>query len=218
MKERMEALTKQQGRVLKFIQAYSKKCGYPPTIREIGDHIGTKWSHGVERHLKALEQKGHLTRVRDRSRGIKLTSGLDIASDASVGTIVPILGRITAGKPILAVENVEERIVLDQSFVKGDGSFFLMVEGSSMKNAGILDGDLVLIRQQATAESGDIVAALIGEEATVKRFKQNGDHVILEPENPDFEPLYSDSTSIKIIGKVVAVLRLLDNQLTVKRL
>lgn len=207
----MESLTKQQERVLRFIQSHFKKFGYPPTIREIGNHIGTKWSHGVERHLQALEQKGHLTRVRDKSRGIKLSAN-------PTGVEVPILGRITAGKPILAVENVEEKVVLDPSFVKGDGSFLLMVEGCSMKNAGILDGDLVLVRQQATAESGEIVAALIGDEATVKRFKQDGDQVILEPENPDFEPIYSDSASIKIIGKVLAVLRLLDNQLTVKRL
>ena len=207
----METLTKQQEKVLKFIQSHFKKFGHPPTIREIGNHIGTKWSHGVERHLHALEQKGHLTRARNKSRGIKLTSN-------PVGVEVPLLGRITAGKPILAVENVDEKVVLDPSFVKGDGSFLLMVQGYSMKNAGILDGDLVLIRQQATAESGDIVAALIGDEATVKRFKQDGDQVTLEPENPDFEPILSDSTSIKIIGKVLAVLRLLDNQLTVKRL
>jgi repressor LexA len=207
----METLTRQQERVLNFIQTHSRKFGYPPTIREIGTHIGAKWNHGVERHLRALEQKGHITRVHDKSRGIKLSS-------SPTGTVVPILGRITAGKPILAIENVEEKIVLDPSFVKGDGSFLLMVEGYSMKNAGILDGDLVLVRQQATAESGDIVAALIGDEATVKRFSQNGDQVVLEPENPDFEPIYSDSTSIKIIGKVLAVLRLLDNQLTVKRL
>ncbi|HUI29867.1 MAG TPA: transcriptional repressor LexA [Candidatus Acidoferrales bacterium] len=208
----MEALTKRQERILKFIQAQFRKNGYPPTIREIGNHIGTKWNHGVERHLQALQRKGHITRVRDKSRGIQLTS-------RPMGTEVPVIGRITAGKPILAVENVEEKIVLDPSFAKGGESFLLMVEGLSMKNAGILDGDLVLVRQQTTAESGDIVAALISdEEATVKRFRQNGDEIILEPENPDFEPIYSDSTSVKIIGKVLAVLRLLDNQLTVKRL
>ncbi len=207
----MEALTQRQQRVLKFIQTHFKKHGYPPTIREIGNHIGTKWNHGIERHLKALEQKGHIKRTRDKSRGIQLSSSL-------TGTEVPIIGRITAGKPILAVENIEEKIVLDPSFVKGEESFMLMVEGLSMKNAGILDGDLVLVRQQATAESGDIVAALIGDEATVKRFRQNGNQVILEPENPEFKPIYSDSASIKIIGKVLAVLRLLDNQLTVKRL
>ncbi|MFZ1080452.1 MAG: transcriptional repressor LexA [Candidatus Kryptoniota bacterium] len=208
----METMTKRQEKVLKFIQSHYKKHGYPPTIREIGGHIGTKWSHGVERHLQALERKGHIMRTRDKSRGIQLTF-------RPTGTEVPIVGRITAGKPILAVENIEERIVLDPAFVKGESSFLLMVEGLSMKNAGILDGDLVLVRQQPTAESGDIVAALIdGEEATVKRFRQNGNEVILEPENPDFEPIHSDSTSIKIIGKVLAVLRLLDNQLTVKRL
>jgi len=214
----MEDLTRQQERVLKFIQIFLKRHGYPPTIREIGNHIGTKWNHGVERHLNALEQKGRLNRVRDRSRGIKLSSFPDSSVADPKGIKIPILGRISAGKPILAVENVEDRIIVDQSFVRGDGSFLLMVEGSSMKNAGILDGDLVLVRQQSTAVSGEIVAALVGEEATVKRFKQDGDQIVLEPENPEFEPIYSDSTSIEIIGKVLAVLRLLDNQLTVKRL
>jgi len=208
----MEELTEQQRKVFKFIQSHHKKFGYPPTIREIADHIGAKWNHGVERHLQALERKGHITRFRDKSRGIQL-------SVSSRGTNVPIIGRITAGKPILAVENTEDQIVLDPAIVKGDNSFLLMVEGLSMKNAGILDGDLVLVRQQSTAEPGEIVAALIdGETATIKRFRQNGDQVILEPENPDYEPIYSDSVSVKIIGKVLAVLRLLDNQLTVKRL
>jgi len=214
----MEPLTSQQRRVLKFMTSHFKKNGYPPTIREIADHLGVKWNHGVERHLHALEHKGFITRVRDKSRGIKLSFLDDRPSVNPVGAVVPLIGRITAGKPILAVENIEEKFVLDPSFVKSQESFLLMVEGLSMKNAGILDGDLVLIRQQSTAESGDIVAALIGEEATVKRFKQNGDRVVLEPENPEFEPIYSDSGSVKIIGKVLAVLRLLDHQLTVKRL
>lgn len=208
----MEELTERQQRVLRFIQNHYKKYGYPPTIREIASHIGAKWNHGVERHLQALERKGHIKRARDKSRGIQLPF-------APTGTEVPIVGRITAGRPILAVENIEERIVLDPAFVKGESNFLLMVEGLSMKDAGILDGDLVLVRQQSNAESGDIVAALINdEEATVKRFRQKGERIILEPENLDYEPIYSDSVSIKIIGKVLAVLRLLDNQLTVKKL
>ncbi len=208
----MESLTERQAKVLKFIRDHYKRSGYPPTIREIAEHIGTKWNHGVERHLEALERKGYLKRSPDKSRGIQLAY-------SSTGTEVPIIGRITAGKPVLAVENIEERVVLDPAFVRGESNFLLMVEGFSMKNAGILDGDLVLVRQQASAETGDIVAALINdEEATVKRFKRKGDQIILEPENPDFEPIYSDTASVKIIGKVMAVLRLLDNQLTVKKL
>ncbi|MCL5267578.1 MAG: transcriptional repressor LexA [Bacteroidetes bacterium] len=208
----MESLTERQAKVLKFIRDHYKKFGYPPTIREIAEHIGTKWNHGVERHLEALEKKGYLKRSPDKSRGLQL-------SYSSTGTEVPIVGRITAGKPVLAVENIEDRVVLDPAFVKGESNFLLMVEGLSMKNAGILDGDLVLVRQQTAAETGDIVAALINdEEATVKRFKRKGDQLVLEPENPDFEPIYSDNVSIKIIGKVMAVLRLLDNQLTIKKL
>ncbi len=208
----MEGLTERQAKVLKFIRDHDKKFGYPPTIREIAEHLGTKWNHGVERHLEALERKGYLKRSPDKSRGLQLPY-------SSTGTEVPIVGRITAGKPVLAVENIEDRVVLDPAFVKGESNFLLMVEGLSMKNAGILDGDLVLVRQQTGAETGDIVAALINdEEATVKRFKRKGDQIILEPENPDFEPIYSDNVSVKIIGKIMAVLRLLDNQLTIKRL
>ncbi len=208
----MEALTERQARVLNFIQDHYKKFGYPPTIREIAGHIGVKWNHGVERHLQALERKGYLKRSPDKSRGLQLAY-------SSTGTEVPLVGRITAGKPVLAVENIEDRIVLDPAFVRGESNFLLMVEGFSMKNAGILDGDLVLVRQQATAENGEIVAALIDNEtATVKRFRREGERIILEPENPDFEPIVSDSSSVKIIGRVMAVLRLLDNQLTVKKL
>jgi len=208
----MEGLTERQQRVFKFIQSHFKKYGYPPTIREIAHHVGVKWNHGIERHLDALEKKGYLKRSKDKSRGIQLAY-------RTSGTEVPIVGRITAGKPILAVENIEERVVLDPSFVRGESNFLLMVEGTSMKNAGILDGDLVLVRQQSGAEQGDIVAALLNdEEATVKRFRQDGEHIILEPENPEFQPIVAEADSIRIIGKVLAVLRLLDNQLTVKKL
>ncbi len=212
MEKAMEELTERQERVLRFIKSHFKKYGYPPTIREIGDHIGAKWSHGVERHLAALERKGYLKKSAAKSRGIRLASN-------TTGIEVPILGRITAGKPVLAVENVEERIVLDPSVARGENDFLLMVDGLSMRDAGILDGDLVLVRQQSTAEPGDIVAALLNdEEATVKRFRRTGDEIILQPENPDFEPIHCDPESVRIIGKVVAVLRLLDTQLTVKKL
>lgn len=209
----MNELTERQAKVLRFIESHARRNGYPPSLREIADHIGAKWSHGVERHLQALERKGYIKREAVKSRGIQLTS-------PQVGTPVPVVGRITAGRPILAVENIGESFVLDPSFVRGgETHFMLMVEGMSMKNAGILDGDLVLVRQQSAAENGEIVAALIDDEtATVKRFRQEGDQVTLEPENPDFQPIVSDSTSVKIIGKVMAVLRLLDDQLTVKKL
>lgn len=209
----MNDLTKRQGEVYKFIKNHHRRWGYPPTIREIADHIGAKYSHGVERHLQALERKGFIKREAVKSRGIQLTQ-------SAFGMPVPVIGRITAGKPILAVENIGESVVLDPAFVRGgEANFLLMVEGHSMKDAGILDGDLVLVRQQSTAEQGDIVAALIDDEtATVKRFRRQDDRVILEPENQDFEPIVSDSSSVKIIGKVMAVLRLLDNQLTVKKL
>lgn len=209
----MEKLTERQAKVLRFIEDHQKRYGYPPSLREIADHIGAKWNHGIERHLLALEKKGYIKREAVKSRGIRLTR-------SNMGIPVPVVGSITAGRPILAVENIGESIVVDPSFVRGgEVNFLLMVEGCSMKDAGILDGDLVLVRQQSTAENGEIVAALIDDEtATVKRFRQEGDQVILEPENPDFQPIVSDSSTVKIIGKVMAVLRLLDNQLTVKKL
>ncbi len=208
----MEELTERQKKVLTFMKGHFDKHGYPPTIREIGNHLGTKWSHGIERHIDALERKGYLMKTKEKSRGIKL-------AHSKGGTDVPIVGRITAGKPVLAVENIEDRVVLDSSIVKGDSDFLLMVDGLSMRDAGILDGDLVLVRQQSTAEPGDIVAALLNdEEATIKRFHRMGDEVILRPENPEYEPIHCDPESVKIIGKVVAVLRLLDTQLTVKKL
>ncbi len=209
----MNGLTDRQKKVLAFIERHQSRYGYPPTLREIANHIGAKWSHGIERHLKALEQKGFIEREAVKSRGIRL-------AHFDKGVTVPVVGRITAGKPILAVENLGESLVVDPSFVRGgEVNFLLMVEGLSMKDAGILDGDLVLVRQQPSAENGDIVAALINEErATVKRFRQDGDTIVLEPENPDFEPIILDSTSVRIIGKVMAVLRLLDDQMSVKRL
>ena len=209
----MNDLTERQMKVFTFIEKHQSRYGYPPTIREIADHIGAKWSHGVERHLHALEKKGFIKREAVKSRGIRLER-------VDAGVALPVVGRITAGKPILAVENLGESLVVDRSFVRGgEVNFLLMVEGLSMKDAGILDGDLVLVKQQPSAENGDIVAALINEEsATVKRFRQDGDSIILEPENPDFEPIILDSSSVRIIGKVMAVLRLLDDQMTVKKL
>ena len=209
----MNELTERQAKVLRFIERHQGRYGYPPSMREIAGHIGAKWSHGVERHLQALEKKGYIKRDAVKSRGIQLTQ-------VNAGVTVPVVGRITAGRPILAVENLGESLVVDPSFVRGsEVNFLLLVEGLSMKNAGILDGDLVLVRQQSSAENGAIVAALINDDAaTVKRFRQAGDLVVLEPENPDFQPIVSDSSTVRIIGNVMAVLRLLDDQLTVKKL
>ena len=207
----METLTGQQERVLKFIQKYQKKTGYQPTIREIGDHLDVKWTRGVEKHLEALVKKGHITRARDTSRGIQLAI-------RSTGVEIPIVGRITAGRPILAVENIEEQLVLDKSLVKGENNFLLRVEGMSMRDAGILDGDLILVHSQQTAETGDIVAALINdEEATVKRLRLKPGGVVLEPANPAFEPISSQTVTIDIIGKVMAVLRMLDTKMRVQK-
>ena len=207
----MEKLTGRQEKVLKFIQTSYRKKGFPPTIREIADHLGVKWTRGVEGHLEALAKKGHITRARDMSRGIKLAF-------RPAGINVPLIGRITAGRPILAVENIEDQIMFDTSMVRGENNFLLRVEGMSMRDAGILDGDLILVRSQQSAESGDIVAALINdEEATVKRLRLKPNGVVLEPANPDYQSITSAAVSISIIGKVMAVLRLLDNQMRVAK-
>lgn len=207
----MEQLTGRQEQVLAFIRETYRKNGYPPTIREIGDHLGVKWTRGVERHLEALEKKGHIVRTPDASRGIQLAI-------RSSGVRVPVIGRITAGRPILAVENIEDKLTLDSSMIRGENNFLLRVEGMSMRDAGIFDGDLILVRSQQSADSGDIVAALINdEEATVKRLRLNPDGVVLEPANPAFEPITSAMVSINIIGKVMAVLRMLDTKMRVQK-
>ena len=208
----MEKLTARQQQVLTFITATYRANGYPPTIREIGDHLGVKWTRGIEGHLDALTRKGHITRTPDASRGIQ------IATHAA-GAPVPVVGRITAGRPILAVENIEEQLVLDTSLIHGENNFLLRVEGMSMRDAGILDGDLILVRSQQSAETGDIVAALINdEEATVKRLRLKPDGVVLEPANPAFQPISSAMVTINIIGKVTAVLRMLDTQMRVAKI
>lgn len=208
----MEQLTARQEQVLTFIRESYRRHGYPPTIREIGEHLGVKWTRGIERHLDALEKKGHINRARDTSRGIQLAS-------RAAGVRVPVVGRITAGRPILAVENIEDKLTLDPSMVRGENNFLLRVEGMSMRDAGILDGDLILVRSQQTADSGDIVAALINdEEATVKRLRLKPDGVVLEPANPAFEPITSAMVTINIIGKVMAVLRMLDTKVRVQKI
>ncbi|MGB9772883.1 MAG: transcriptional repressor LexA [Bacteroidota bacterium] len=216
-------LTERQRLVLKFIQVHLMKYGYPPTIREIANNLGVKWTRGIERHLDALQRKGYIRRAPDTSRGIQLVAPTAEKpaearlTFASKGIEVPLVGRIAAGKPMLAIENIEDRFVLDSGMVKGDGNFLLRVKGMSMKNAGILDGDLVLVRSQTTAESGDIVVALLNdEEATVKRLKRRGSTVTLEPDNPEYEPVPFDEVSTKIIGKVIGVLRFLEKPIAVR--
>ena len=211
-------LTQRQQRVVEAIQAWIKEHGFPPTIRELGKQVGIKSLRGVTTHLDALVKKGHLVRQRG-ARGLRLLMGdapPQNVGGAAQALRVPIVGRIAAGGPLLAQERLEGELLIDPSVRGKSGGadaashFALRVRGRSMQGAGILNGDFVIVRQQPTADNGEIVAALIGEEATVKRFFHEGDHIRLQPENPAMEPLLlSKDQPVEILGKVVAVFRAL---------
>lgn len=190
-------LTESQRKVYEFLKEESGR-GVPPSVREICAATGLKSTSTVHAHLKTLEKQGYIERDAGLNRSIRLTG-------VEKSTQVPILGRVTAGLPILAVEDVEGYIpFVDKS---GRELFALHVSGLSMRDAAILDGDYVVAERTPTAEDGDIVVALLEDEATVKRFFREEDCVRLQPENPDFEPIYS--TEVQILGKVVAILRYL---------
>lgn len=201
----MRGLTAKQQRVLDVIVDSMREYGKPPTVREIGEQIGVSSSCTVQRHLDALERKGHIRRSRYQYRSIELTDR-PVQPFAPAANI-PILGRVAAGAPTLAAEDIEGTYPLPVEIVKpGDQVFMLRVQGDSMKDAGILDGDLVAVRKQPTANNGDIVVALLdGEEATVKRFYKEGDHIRLEAANPAYDPIITRDA--QLIGKVILNVR-----------
>ena len=187
--------TKQQ-EILDFLRQFIGRCGYGPSVREICAAVGLKSTASVHYHLEELKRRGLIEMDGGKNRTIALAGTPELQRSR-----IPILGTVTAGLPILALENVEGYLPWD-----GDGSCFaLRVRGLSMVGAGILDGDTVVVRPQSTADNGDIVVALLGEEATVKRFHRDGDGVWLLPENPDFDPI--DGREASILGKVKAVIR-----------
>ena len=194
------ALTERQRQVLDFLKEYISEKGYPPTVREVAQSLGVKWTKGVEKHFQALEKKGYIK----RSSGART---LEIEG-FSRGRSVPVIGTIAAGKPILAEENIERTLTLDKDLAPWKDTYLLKVEGDSMKEAGILDGDYVLVRPQPTAEKGEIVAALIQDDATVKYFSSEGNRIVLRSANPDFEDIIlNGDDEFKILGKVMLVLR-----------
>jgi repressor LexA len=220
-------LTPRQRRILEVIKAAVELRGYPPSIREMGEAVGLASSSSVAHQLRALEQKGFLRRDPNRPRALEVllptqsapatrpavrsvtpASGTDVTGigDAFPEPVhVPVVGRIAAGGPILAEERIEDVFALPRQLV-GEGTMFLLeVRGDSMIDAAICDGDWVVVRQQPTAENGDIVAALLDDEATVKTFKRRAGHVWLMPHNSAYDPIDGDHASI--LGKVVAVLR-----------
>jgi len=201
----MEPLTKRQQQVLNIITQSIEERGYPPTMREIGQHMGIRSTNGVNDHLKALERKGHIVREDLKSRTLRPVE----ASPPAVS--VPLVGRVAAGQPIMALENYEDSLKLDQSLVgSGENVFGLRVTGESMIDDGILDGDIVFVKKQPIAERGDIVVAMVDEEATVKRYFPEKGGVRLQPANDAMSPIFlrpEDGASLDLLGVVVGVYR-----------
>ena len=212
----MQGLTKRQEQTLDFIRSSIESRGYPPTLREIGEHMGIRSTNGVNDHLRALERKGYLRREDMKSRALKLVEDAAptplraVASDDDVIDI-PVVGRVAAGLPLLAEENVVDTVRVDRMLVRGGREVFgLRVTGDSMIEAGILAGDYIFVRKQATADRGDVVVALIGDEATVKHFYPERDYVRFQPANSKMAPILvraSDFKSTMLLGKVVGVYR-----------
>ncbi|HEX2410566.1 MAG TPA: transcriptional repressor LexA [Solirubrobacteraceae bacterium] len=200
-------LTKRQQEIFDFIKKYSARYGYPPTVRDIGKAVGLASSSTVHAHLANLEKVGLLRRDPSKPRAIEL---LDKAADAVKSVVggsggLPLVGNVAAGQPILAEENIEDHVQVDARVGGDEGEYCLSVRGDSMIKAGILEGDLVVVRPQDTAMDGDIVVALLGEDATVKRFFREVDHIRLQPENDTMEPIRS--REVQVLGRVVGVLR-----------
>lgn len=198
----MKTLTPQQQRVLDYISREIEERGYPPSVREICAALGFRSSSTAHRYLAALEEKGYLERAADRPRAMRI---LDSAGSRVQCRYVPIIGRIRAGKPLLAEENMEGYFPLPAEFAAGGEYFILRVEGESMSGAGIHDGDFVIVRRQQTVENGEIAALLLGEEATVKRFYREKDYFRLQPENEQFEPILT--REVEMLGKVTGLFR-----------
>lgn len=206
-------LGKRQLAIYDFIRAYTDEHGYPPSVREIGAAVGLASPSTVHMHLKALEERGLIRRDSKKPRTIEVVS--DEQDDAAVAEVtqdvnndvmtLPLVGRVAAGTPILAEQNVEDRISLPTSLVGDASSFVLRVRGESMVNAGILDGDYIVVREQSDARNGEIVVALLDDSATVKTFYREPDRIRLQPENDGMEPIYVENPVI--LGKVTALVR-----------
>lgn len=218
-----QSLTDRQAAVLDFIRDHIEETGYPPTIREIGDHLGIKSTNGVNDHLKALERKGYLDRQTGKSRALKplrTRDGSPIVDPADEANApqrsaethsVPVVGRIAAGTPTEAIENTEDFLEIGPGLVgRNEDLFALQVDGDSMIEDGIFDGDYIFVRKQQTASNGEIVAAMVDGEATVKRFYREEGRVRLQPANESMDPIYiraEDGRAPQILGRVVGVYR-----------
>jgi repressor LexA len=203
-------LNKRQQEIFDFIGKYSAKYGYPPTVRDIGKAVGLASSSTVHAHLANLEKIGLLRRDPSKPRAIELLErGVGSAVESMRGMVrgegLPLLGAVAAGQPMLAEENIEEYVTVPEIAGGGAGEYLLRIKGESMKDAGIIDGDYVVVHPQETARDGEVVVALLGEEATVKRFFKESDHIRLQPENETMQPIRSKE--VKVLGRVVGLLR-----------
>jgi repressor LexA len=198
-------LTKRQQEIFDFIKRYSARYGYPPTVRDIGKAVGLASSSTVHAHLSNLERIGILRRDPSKPRAIELLDRATAGMRSLVNPGLPLVGQVAAGQPVLAEENIEEYVQTPSLAGGDDGAYLLRVRGESMKNVGILDGDLVVVRPQDVAEDGEIVVALVGDEATVKRLFHEDDHVRLQPENDAMQPIRS--RDVRVLGKVVGLMR-----------
>jgi len=218
----MQGLTDRQEQVLQYIRQSITERGYPPTLREIGAHMGIRSTNGVNDHLRALERKGYLTREDMKSRALRPRpleddppAGAGVANDTTKADPdiidVPILGRIAAGQPLLAEENVLDTVRIERTMVRGGKEVFgLRVTGDSMIDAGILNGDYIFVRKQLTANRGEIVVALIGDEATVKYYFPEKDYVRFQPANAQMAPILvraADFRATMLLGVVIGVYR-----------
>lgn len=201
----MDDLSARQQQILEYIRREVSSKNYPPSVREIGEAVGLSSSSTVHAHLAKLEEKGFIRRDPTKPRAIELLDLGPSPSFVSEVVNVPVVGHVTAGQPILAEENIEDYFPLPKMMVHRDTVFLLHVRGDSMVNAGILDGDYVIVRRQSSANTGEIVVAMLNGEATVKRFYLEKDHIRLQPENDSYEPLRSPH--ISVIGKVIGVFR-----------
>jgi len=213
-----QKLSKRRKLIYDYIVSYTKECGYPPSVREIGAAVGLASPSTVHMHLKVLEEMGYIRRDPNKPRTIELiardkgekddggTKLVDVQQDLDRNLIeLPLVGRVAAGEPILAEQNVEEVLALPTSIVGDSSSFVLRVRGESMINAGILDGDYIVVRQQNVAHNGEIVVALVDDSATVKTFYREDGRIRLQPENDTMDPIYVKDASI--LGKVTALIR-----------
>jgi repressor LexA len=201
-------LTERQQEILDFINQYVESNGFPPSVREIGRNFGI-YPATVQDHISALERKGHLHKKKFQSRTISVPASSRRQTSGSPG--IPIVGSVAAGRPLLAQENIEDMIHLPKDWAPA-GAFLLKVQGNSMEGAHILDGDYVLVHPQQSAANGEVVVALIGDEATVKRFFHTDRGITLKAENPEFDPIQierSEAATFQLIGRVMGVLRVM---------